>query len=257
MSGKFFGIARRAFPLVDVLTFVILAFASWAPAEEITNSLGMKFVQVPIYNGSKVVGSVLFCTTEVTVDQYKAAGLEHQAPEFEQSGNHPVVNVSWNDAKTFCKWLSKKEGKKYRLPTDHEWSCAVGIGDKENPKTSPELLSAKIPDVYPWGNGFPPPAGAGNYNDALTHDGYKFTAPVGSFAANSLGIYDLGGNVWEWCEDEWSPGNADSSRVLRGACWDDGVGGDSTLSSARSADYPGAPAENAGFRVVCEPSGAK
>ena len=85
------------------------------------NSLGMKFVPVPGTN-------VLFCTTETTVAQYQAAGLGYQAPAFPQGSNHPAVNVSWNEAKAWCAWLSQREGKKYRLATDAEWSLAVGPG---------------------------------------------------------------------------------------------------------------------------------
>ena len=73
--------------------------------------------------------------------------------------------VNWDDAKAFCAWLSKKEGKTYRLPTDHEWSIAVGIGDQEDEKATPEEKSGKIPGVFPWGEDWPPPKGAGNYSD--------------------------------------------------------------------------------------------
>jgi formylglycine-generating enzyme required for sulfatase activity len=235
-------------------------------AQGFTNSLGMKFVPVP---GTKV----LFCTTEVTVDQYKAAGLGYEAPRFAQAGNHPAVNVSWNDAKAYCAWLSKREGKKYRLPTDREWSCAVGIGEMESAGGSPESKSGKIPDVFPWGRGKPSgkagnymgqewrkePArakayftslGENNYQLSLIpdyDDGYLFTAPVGSYAANNLGIYDLGGNVWEWCEDKYSK----AFRVLRGGSWGNGGRG-GLLSSCRGSYAPGVRNDYYGFRVVCE-----
>ena len=84
---------------------------------------------------------------------------------------------------------------------------------------------------FPWGKAFPPPDGAGgNYADSAFHekfpnvewvngytDGYATTAPVGSFPPNAYGIHDLGGNVWEWCEDLYEPG--DSERVMRGGSW--------------------------------------
>lgn len=153
------------------------------------NSLGMKFVPVAGTN-------VLFCTTETTVAQYQAAGLGYQAPQFTQGSNHPAVNVSWDDAKAWCAWLSKREGKKYRLPTDAEWSAAVGLS------------------TYPWGDSWPPPNNVGNFagqemrgctaaeREILFEgysliggfsDGYKFTAPVGSYSANGYGLHDLGG----------------------------------------------------------------
>jgi formylglycine-generating enzyme required for sulfatase activity len=229
------------------------------------NSLGMKFVPVPGTN-------VLFCTTEVTVDQWKAMGRGYQAPSFPQTGNHPAVNVSWNDAKAYCEWLSKTQGVKYRLPTDHEWSCAVGIGHLENPKARPESKSMKIEDVFPWGRqgrGAPPPKGAGNYAGqeikSLSpemaekilykgfslisgyNDGHPFTAPVGSYTPNNLGIYDLGGNVWEWCEDKYRSG--ETWRVLRGGSWDYGDR-DVLLSSSRFGDVPDGRGITGGFRVV-------
>ena len=143
------------------------------------------------------------------------------------------MNVSWEDAKAFCEWLSQKEGKKYRLPMDHEWSCAVGIGDREDADATPKSKDMEIADVFPWGKQWPPPNDAGNYcgeecktpaalaalkaagydpsNWAVIegfNDGNVFTAAVGSFRPNGFGIYDLGGNVWEWCQDEYEPGSA-------------------------------------------------
>jgi hypothetical protein len=124
-------------------------------------------------------------------------------PGFEQDSTHPVVGVDWNEANAFCKWLTKKEqdegklgsAQMYRLPTDAEWSIAIGNGK------------------YPWGDVWPPPDGAGNYDAS---DPYPFTSPVGSFRANSYGLYDMGGNVWQWCED--SDGSA-SGKILRGSSW--------------------------------------
>ncbi|MBK8091920.1 MAG: SUMF1/EgtB/PvdO family nonheme iron enzyme [Verrucomicrobiaceae bacterium] len=114
------------------------ALASATKEQPFVNSLGMKFVPVPGTN-------ILMCTTETTVAQYQAAGMGYQAPPFPQGSNHPAVNVSWNDAKAYCDWLSKKEGRKYRLPSDAEWSAAVGAS------------------AFPWGNSWPPPNNCGNY----------------------------------------------------------------------------------------------
>jgi formylglycine-generating enzyme required for sulfatase activity len=207
------------------------------------NSLGMKFVPVP---GTKV----LFCTTETTVAQYQAAGLGYQAPEFSQGGNHPAVNVSWNDAKAWCAWLSKKEGRKYRLPTDAEWSAAVGGS------------------TYPWGNQWPPPNNVGNYagqemrgctpaERAILFKGFtliggftdrhKFTAPVGSYPANGYGLYDMGGNVWEWCEDKHP--TVSGTRVLRGGSWVYAFR-DLLASSFRGGPAPYDRYNFYGFRVV-------
>ena len=94
-----------------------------------TNTLGMEFVPV------KAAPGILFCRWETRVKDFRTfcedTDRVHEGPAFPQGDDHPVVNVSYNDAMEFCAWLSEKEGKKYRLPKDHEWSAAVGIAQKE------------------------------------------------------------------------------------------------------------------------------
>jgi formylglycine-generating enzyme required for sulfatase activity len=210
-----------------------------------TNSLGMKFVPVPVYRGkgsSEVVRTVLMCQWQTRVKDYQAfcdaTGRAWKKPLFPQTDDHPATGVSWADAKAFCEWLSQKEGKKYRMPTDHEFSCAIGIGDKEDPNEKPSSAKTKCPDVFPWGTQWPQPLGAGNYYGAEVksasspeqqalmvkvgfigekskmkerlaqignyHDGFVWTSPVGSFPPNKFGLYDMGGNAWQWCEDQYS-----------------------------------------------------
>jgi sulfatase modifying factor 1 len=149
----------------------------------------------------------------------------------ESEYNHPVIHVSWNDATEFCKWLSKKTGKNYRLPTEAEWEYAAGNGAKHT--------------TYSWGNGDPVGKQGGNIADksfklrfpgALVeeqyNDGYVFTSPVGSFNPNEFGLYDMSGNVGEWCLDWYAPdyyANSPSSnprgpttgtsRAFRGGNW--------------------------------------
>jgi formylglycine-generating enzyme required for sulfatase activity len=191
-----------------------------------TNTLGMKFVSVP---GTEVS----FCIWETRVKDYAEyaaanAGVNDWwkkpfGDKFKQADTHPVAKVNWEDANAFCEWLTKKElaegkikaGQKYRLPTDAEWSVAVGLGQEKG--NTPEEKNKGNKDVYPWGKEWPPPKGAGNYGGSLNVDNYEYTSPVGSFAANKLGLHDMGGNVWEWCEDKYRPTSAD--RVLRGASW--------------------------------------
>jgi formylglycine-generating enzyme required for sulfatase activity len=96
-----------------------------------------------------------------------------------------------------------KAGQKYRLPTDAEWSVAVGLG-KERGNTPREKSGLKK-GGYLWGNYGPPRKGAGNYFGSLKVDKFYYTSPAGSFAANKLGLHDLGGNVYEWCEDRYDP----------------------------------------------------
>jgi len=222
------------------------------PVDAFVNTLGMKFVPVP---GTEVQFSIW----ETRVKDYAAyaaanAGVDAtwKSPGFTQEDTHPVVNVSWNDAQAFCAWLTKKElaegkiktGQKYRLPTDAEWSVAVGLGKEEG--NTPEEKSGGIKDVYPWGKGYPPPKEAGNYNKSLKVDKFEYTSPVGSFAAYKDGLHDMGGNVCEWCQDKYfNPKRYD--RVLRGGSWER-----FQLSSRRGWGSPGHRNNhrNIGFRCV-------
>ncbi len=214
-----------------------------------TNSLGVKFVPAG-------TDGVLFSVWDVRVKDYamfvKATGHEWPKPGFTQTENDPAVMVSWDDAHAFCDWLTKKEQAKgslasnqsYRLPTDAEWSKAVGLN--ESSEGTPGSKSRHIFGVYPWGTQYPPPKGAGNYAESLTHDGYANTSPVGSFTPNQYGLYDMGGNVDQWCEDKLEPES--NLRVLRGGAWSEYLN-DELLSSMRGAN-PGFGNDGFGFRVV-------
>ena len=145
--------------------------------------------------------------------------------------NHPVIHVTWKDAVAYCAWLSRQSGLNYRLPTEAEWEYAAGNGAKHT--------------RFSWGNKLPGKKKVANLADqsarnAITdgnvfekyNDGYAYTAPVGSFTPNKLGLYDMTGNVWEWCNDwyasdyyekspELNPKGPKSGdkRVWRGGSW--------------------------------------
>ena len=230
--------------------------AAKIPANAIVNTLGMPFVPVP---GTEVS----FCIWETRVKDYAAyaaanAGVDGSwkkpfGDKFKQEDTHPVVHVSWEDAQAFCEWLTKKEmaegkikaGQKYRLPTDAEWSVAVGLGKEVG--DTPEAKDGGIKDVYPWRKEWPPAVGAGNYGGTLNVDNYEYTSPAGSFSANKLGLHDMGGNVFEWCEDWYDPA-AKAFRVLRGASWGSFYPGD-LLSSYRGLS-PAYRYDYVGFRCV-------
>ena len=246
--------------------------ASVDPAgKSFTNSLGMKFVKVPGTN-------LLLCVHETRYKDYvkyaaEAPGIsaswkDQSADGFGGVGNkddYPVTKVSYEDAQAFCAWLSKKEGKTYRLPKDKEWSHAVGINRDEKwaASTTPENVF-KSQAGYPWGDEWPPPKESGNYSDqsrqtqapnAKTHyiagydDGFPTLAPVMSFKPNKLGLHDLSGNVFEWVE-EWF--NAEQKqRVLRGGSWYDGES-IFLLSSFRYRSSSGSRGANQGFRCAIE-----
>ena len=186
-----------------------------------TNSLGIRLLPV---------AGIRMAAHETRVQDYdafcNATGRPRELPDFAQTPTHPAVRVNWFDAVAFCKWLTDKERKEglldetqsYRLPTDREWSTAVGLPHEEG--ATPELRDGKMRNVFPWMSAWPIPTGAGNY--AAERDGFAQTAPAGSFKPNALGLVDLGGNVWEWCEETYKGTSGGASRdwgVLRGASW--------------------------------------
>jgi formylglycine-generating enzyme required for sulfatase activity len=173
---------------------------------------------------------------------YNAERKRHEGPKpqyswrttgWNRTKKYPVVNVSWSDAVAFCRWLSKKEGKTYRLPTEAEWeyACRAGtttrfsFGDadadlKEYANVADRSLKEKF-DATAYSD----------YGFMDWDDGYPFTSPVGSFKPNVWGLYDMHGNVCQWCRDsfdkdyyrhspkedpECTQGDA---RVLRGGSW--------------------------------------
>ena len=124
-------------------------------------------------------------------------------PGFAQTDEHPVVNVSWQDAAAFCDYLSSLEGDQCRLPTEAEWECACRCGSSllwsHSDDESRLSEAANIADVslkQKWDQ-------AADLPTSPWDDGHPYTAPVGQFQANALGLYDMHGNAWEWCQG-WS-----------------------------------------------------
>lgn len=213
------------------------------------NSIGMRFVPMGSWHISawetRVRDWAAFCA---------ASNRQPVRPDFAQSENDPVVKVDWNDAIEFCRWLTEKERrenfldetKSYRLPTDEEWSEAAGLTNESG--QTPEERDGRVRNEFPWGSEWPPPRGAGNYAASEgRNDGFDATAPAGSFSPNSLGIYDLGGNVWEWCFDLYKPGSRWG--VLRGGSWSNSRRGE-LLSSYRNVVDRGERDVIYGFRCV-------
>jgi formylglycine-generating enzyme required for sulfatase activity len=181
-------------------------------------------------------------------------------PGFAQTDEDPVVNVSWNDAQAFCRWLTQRSGRPARLPSEAEWEYACRAGsttryyfgdDAQQLARYANVADGTLKRTFPGWQGA-----------IVAEDGYVFTAPVGSFRPNPFGLYDMHGNVWQWCADWYAPGLGDlgardplrvdkatySARVLRGGCWASQPWFCRAARRGRSA--PAARYHHFGFRVA-------
>ncbi|MEM1009865.1 MAG: SUMF1/EgtB/PvdO family nonheme iron enzyme, partial [Myxococcota bacterium] len=247
------------------------------------NCLGMRFVPVPILGGPSVGKHILFSIWETRVRDYKAfmktqPDREWLATKFSQELDHPAVRMTWQDAADFCAWLTQEDRKGglltddefYRLPSDYEWSCAVGIGDVEDPLRTPGEKYEDQKRLFAWGNFWPPPPGFGNFGGEELQrdpwrgrpfpdnidpwlsgyeDAFSRTAPVGTFGANMFGLFDTSGNVYEWVDSFKT--NAGLERTARGSAWNDFAMGRLRLTY-RVFNDPNITFDTKGFRVVLE-----
>ena len=193
-------------------------------------------------------------TTNAEYEQFDRAHRAKRASG--ASDRHPVVYVSYVDAVKFCQWLSTRERRKYRLPTEAEWEYAAKGNDNRK---------------FPWGN-YDGRGDLANFADRNTvfawsdhdiDDGYPESSPVGAFplGASPFGIEDMAGNVWEWCLDYYelyrsgpktNPRGATTGtkRVHRGGSWKSRFS--SLRTTVRSSNVPGFSCNDLGFRIVCE-----
>ncbi len=219
---------------------------------------------------------------EVTNAEYRLFQAQHSSG---MSGNqsleidsHPVVNVTWDDAARFLNWLSRKDGLPpfyreengamvtgneaapgYRLPTEAEWAFTA------------RMAKRKQRVRYPWSGKYPPKMKTGNFADESArhllpvvikdyNDGFAASAPTGSFQANPVGVYDLGGNVAEWCHDYYAANPASNKgaadpmgpavgnhHVVRGSSWRNASITELRFSYRR---YSREPANDIGFRIA-------
>jgi len=280
-SGDLSGSTNPATLVIDADKSVTAGFALTAKASDvITNSIGMKLVYVPA--GSFMMGSSRSAAqlaeqygegqgrfedelpqhpvriskgfwmgqTEVTQSQYNSvmnARPWSGKAYVQEDADNPAVYVSWDDAVEFCMQLTRQEGKTYRLPTEAEWEYACRAG-------TATLFSFGDSDLplgdYAW------------FNDNADKVGQDYAHPVGQKKPNPWGIYDMHGNVFEWCSDYYdekyysvSP-NVDpngpplgTSHSLRGGSWDNGH---SYLRCSYRSDYPVNRGLLVGFRVVSD-----
>jgi formylglycine-generating enzyme required for sulfatase activity len=179
---------------------------------------------------------------------------------FEQTDEHPVANVSWNDAMALAEWLSRKEGETYRLPTEAEWeyACRAGTTTRYSCGDAPEGLAAvgnvadgTLKAKFPrWES-----------QTIAARDVYVYTAPVGCYIPNAWGLFDMHGNVWEWCSDWYAedyykrspvedPENTVAAlyRVRRSGGWY--FHPRSARSAQRGASVPDCGSSYLGFRLA-------
>lgn len=238
-----------------------------------TNDLGMTFVYIPpdtFMMGSpedepgrdddekqhKVTLTKGFYlqTTEVTQGQWKAV-MGDNPSNFKNCGDDcPVESVSWKDVQAFIEKLNRREGKTYRLPTEAEWEYAGRSGGADDVYAG----ISNVEELDQYAN-FCDKNCDKNWKSNSHDDGYKNTAPVASLKPNRIGLYDMSGNVWEWCADWYGdyPGgsvtdptgpSSGSDRVFRGGSWDGGARG--CRSAFRGGGVPGNRDDFLGFRLA-------
>jgi len=178
---------------------------------------------------------------EVSNKQFKEFQPDHDSGMFKEwslnDAHQPVVNVGWDDANAFCRWLNRRlasslePGHEFRLPTESEWETAAACGQTRE---------------YPWGNQWPPQYG--NYGLIEGYDdGSPVSCPVEGSGQNEWGLYGLGGNTWEWCADLYD--SSRQYRVIRGGAWNLSPA-DSLKIANRTGDSESRKNNYIGFRVV-------
>ena len=169
--------------------------------KEVTITEFKQFIQATGYhtdteNNVEKQGCYAYSSSENKWDSW--AGYYWNKVGFSQTDQHPVVCVSWNDVQKYIGWLNENSAGNYRLPTEAEWEYAARGGTEtayfwSDAVDSQACRYANINDKN-WANGFP------------CDDGYKYTAPVGNYQANVLGLYDMSGNVYEWTCSKYDEG---------------------------------------------------
>jgi eukaryotic-like serine/threonine-protein kinase len=221
--------------------------AYWMDQTEVTGSQFRKFVEANDYQTTAEFKGQAFAFVESKGEWQLVDGANWMhpfGPDSNATNNHPVVQVSWQDASSYCEWVGGS------LPSEQQWEKAARGTDGR---------------IYPWGDTFD--GTKLNYCDSLCGgdqtftDGFKYTSPVGSYpsGASPYGIYDMAGNVWEWTAD-WYKGSyagklsaqdaANPSRVLRGGSWNHDKGGMRTAYRLLAPSVT--VVDNFGFRCVVQ-----
>ena len=189
----------------------------------------------------------------------KRSGRHWRDLGFLQNDKHPAACISWNDARAYTKWLSRKTGKHYRLPSEAEWEYAARANTVtarywgNNPHEACKYANVADKSAQTC-------AGALSWSAHDCTDGYSYTSPAGKFKANRFGLHDMLGNLWEWTEDSYhdsyngAPANGsawqgkDAKRIIRGGSWNNGP--TRVRAAKRGRDQPTSRFSNIGFRVA-------
>ncbi|BAI79800.1 conserved hypothetical protein [Deferribacter desulfuricans SSM1] len=275
----------KKFILITLFFIFSLIFSNFGYTADyyIEPTTGIKFVRIPggcfwmgDNNGNidekplhKVcVDEFYMSIYEITNEQYRKFEPKHNSGKYKgyslNGDKQPVVNISWEDAKNFTKWLSKRNDIIFRLPTEAEWEYTARAGSRK--------------DFY-WGDNVSVICEYANVHDTTSkktfknftwdnfqcNDGFAVTAPVGSFKPNKFGLYDMLGNVWEWTEDVYAHDyylksplrnpkgpkpelNKENKRVIRGGGWP--CKPSLVRLASRNWDYQDSISVRIGFRIV-------
>jgi formylglycine-generating enzyme required for sulfatase activity len=236
-------------------------------SREVTVAEFRRFVDETGYRTGAEQAGGAFARNEATGEWEFRAGVDWRRPGFRQGEDHPVVNVSWFDAVAYCNWRSGKEGLSpaYTISgEDVRWDRAAG--GYRLPTEAEGDYACRAGTTTPFSTGDRISAAQANYNGGLPYN-YgnrglfrKSTTPAASLAPNGWGLYDMHGNVWEWCWDFYglppqegaavNPAGPDSGahRVNRGGGWASAAG--DLRSAARSSDFPETAGSSLGFRLA-------
>ncbi len=222
------------------------------------NTLGMALIPLPSAEGRVLLGE-----NEVSAREFEAfLATTNQGwpdkPQHISTPAHPAAGISWQTAAAFCEWLTRSQQEaglipasaRYRLPTDLEWSAAAGLDSEEG--SDPARRDGKNDTHFPWDGDWPPPPRAANLDASKIpgfDDPHAYTCAVASNNTNARGFRELGGNVAEWCLDEWPDKPGD--RVYRGGSWLSSERAE-LLTAKRHHAPPDALRGNIGFRCALE-----
>jgi eukaryotic-like serine/threonine-protein kinase len=233
--------------------------------ENLAEGITLDLVSIP--GGTFMMGDSLHHQDEQPVHQvtlppfymskYPITQAQYRSVIGEDSGfglgaDYPIEQISWHDAVEFCNKLSQRSGRKYTLPSEAQWEYASRAGTT----TAFYFGETITPDLANYNGDFP-------YKGAPKGENRQQTTPVGSFPPNPFGLYDMHGNVWEWCLDAYQANyqsaptdgsawddrsNADLKRVMRGGAWDYVARG--CRSAVRCSLAPGIRMAGCGLRLV-------